>query len=293
MKYKKKLLASFAGMGGALFTTVAITGAINPPTVQQQTMKTVVNNTKDTDTAFYAHRGFDSKFPEETRSAFQGAINQGFNGAEFDVWMTKDGVPVINHDATIDRTVRGGHKGNVNSYTFAELEKFDFSKGYDNVGPQKMLSLAQFTKEFSTHFKYVNMEIKQHMDNVEVSSWNVVKSYVQAATNQWMIQSFEQNVIKAWYNLKTGTRLGLLANVFLGLKKSGIFNYITDFNPMLLTLQATPHWFAQVVKEHNLRVSVWTINSKLQWNILNTLEKVFNFHANYITDYPIFKGDFK
>jgi glycerophosphoryl diester phosphodiesterase len=49
-----------------------------------------------------AHRGGLSAHVENTLGAFRHAISAGYNGIEMDVRLTKDGVPVIHHNATLD-----------------------------------------------------------------------------------------------------------------------------------------------------------------------------------------------
>ena len=53
----------------------------------------------------FAHRGFSGEYPENTMLAFRKAYETGCDGIELDVQLTKDGVPVIMHDETIDRTL--------------------------------------------------------------------------------------------------------------------------------------------------------------------------------------------
>lgn len=50
-----------------------------------------------------AHRGYKAKFPENTVAAHRGAVEAGAHGLETDVHLTKDGVVVISHDATLKR----------------------------------------------------------------------------------------------------------------------------------------------------------------------------------------------
>ena len=71
----------------------------------------------------FAHRGFSGKYPENTMLAFQKAYEVGCDGIELDVQMTKDGVLVIMHDETIDRTTNG--TGTLRDYTYEELCQFD------------------------------------------------------------------------------------------------------------------------------------------------------------------------
>jgi len=50
------------------------------------------------------HRGASAVAPENTVAAFRKAIAVGADGIEFDVRLTKDGVPVVIHDSTLRRT---------------------------------------------------------------------------------------------------------------------------------------------------------------------------------------------
>lgn len=50
------------------------------------------------------HRGASARAPENTLAAFQLAIDVGADGIEFDVQLAKDGVPVVIHDHTLERT---------------------------------------------------------------------------------------------------------------------------------------------------------------------------------------------
>ena len=52
----------------------------------------------------YAHRGASASHPENTLAAFEAAMSLGADGIEFDVRATRDGVPVVSHDAGLHRT---------------------------------------------------------------------------------------------------------------------------------------------------------------------------------------------
>ncbi|QJB37067.1 glycerophosphodiester phosphodiesterase family protein [Chitinophaga oryzae] len=69
-----------------------------------------------------AHRLAHTNYPENSLGALQEAIRQGIDIAELDIRLTKDSVLVLMHDKTITRTT--GRKGNVSSYTYAELQQF-------------------------------------------------------------------------------------------------------------------------------------------------------------------------
>ena len=50
------------------------------------------------------HRGYCSKYPENTLVSYEAAIDLGVDAFEFDVWLSKDKVPVLMHDANAKRT---------------------------------------------------------------------------------------------------------------------------------------------------------------------------------------------
>lgn len=72
-----------------------------------------------------AHRGASYDEPENTMIAFERAIVAGADFIEFDLRMSRDGVPVVLHDSTIDRTSDGC--GRPEEWTFFELKKHNFS----------------------------------------------------------------------------------------------------------------------------------------------------------------------
>lgn len=70
------------------------------------------------------HRGYNSVAPENTLLAFRLSHEKGFKYVETDVCWTKDGIPVLLHDSTIDRTSNG--TGSISTMTYAEVLQYDF-----------------------------------------------------------------------------------------------------------------------------------------------------------------------
>lgn len=71
----------------------------------------------------FGHRGGARLGPENTRLAFARGLAAGADGVECDVRLSADGVPVLIHDATLDRTTSG--RGPVAALTAAELAALD------------------------------------------------------------------------------------------------------------------------------------------------------------------------
>ena len=70
-----------------------------------------------------AHRGGRVEAPENTLAAFRHAVQVGAQGAECDIQLSADDVPVVIHDETVDRTTNG--TGEVHTITAGELSRLD------------------------------------------------------------------------------------------------------------------------------------------------------------------------
>jgi glycerophosphoryl diester phosphodiesterase len=69
------------------------------------------------------HRGNRAHAPENTLESFAQAVVLGVDALEFDVHLSADGVPVVHHDRTLDRTTSG--TGPIAARTVAELQALD------------------------------------------------------------------------------------------------------------------------------------------------------------------------
>jgi glycerophosphoryl diester phosphodiesterase len=108
---------------------------------------------------YIAHRGYSSKYPENTRIAFQKAVEHGFKGVEFDVHITKDRKTVITHDEVLTRMTLGKENRRISEMTLKELRECDMSGEFD-VPKQTIMTLEEFCDEFSDKFELIVMELK-------------------------------------------------------------------------------------------------------------------------------------
>lgn len=80
----------------------------------------------------YAHRGGSALAPENTIPAFDRGLASGADGLELDVHLSADGVPVVHHDATLDRTTDAA--GPVTRLTAAQLARVDAGWAFEREG---------------------------------------------------------------------------------------------------------------------------------------------------------------
>ena len=81
---------------------------------------------------YYAHRGLHGEegIPENSMAAFRKAVDAGY-GIELDVQVTKDKIPVVFHDFTLQRVC--GQEGKVCDYTYEELQKFHLCRSVETI----------------------------------------------------------------------------------------------------------------------------------------------------------------
>jgi glycerophosphoryl diester phosphodiesterase len=87
----------------------------------------------------FAHRGASAALPEHTLGAYLRALEEGADGLECDVRLSRDGHVVCLHDRRLDRTSNG--TGPVSTHTLAELNRLDFGSWREGADPAPVLTL--------------------------------------------------------------------------------------------------------------------------------------------------------
>lgn len=145
-----------------------------------------------------AHRGASYYAPENTHSAFKLAIEMRAEMIELDVSLSKDGVPVVIHDETLDRTT--GTSGLVSDFTLDELKYLEtgswFSTKYADEPFPTLEEVLKYTKDAIA----VNIEIKTEAvtDYAEAGIVEMVLKLIKAAglEDQVIISSFDYRVMR-------------------------------------------------------------------------------------------------
>ena len=118
-----------------------------------------------------AHRGASGYAPEHTFAAYDLAVEQGADYLEQDLQLTADGVLVVLHDATLDRTARGpagSCTGPVSEKTLAQIQECDVGSWFNEAHPERadpayvglrIPTLEQVLDRYATDVRYY-IEIK-------------------------------------------------------------------------------------------------------------------------------------
>lgn len=163
-----------------------------------------------------AHRGFSGKYPENTMRAFIEAVEVGCDGIETDLQMTKDGVIVICHDETIDRTTNG--TGYIAEYNYKDLCKFDAGIKYGrDFGNEKIPTLNEFFEYIKDKKLYLNLELKNNIIQYENMEEKVIeKIYEYQLQNNIILSSFNHYSMVKVKEIDSNIKTGLLyaANLY-------------------------------------------------------------------------------
>ncbi len=103
------------------------------------------------------HRGARANAPENTLSAFKKAMEYGADGVEFDVFLSQDGIPVVIHDETVDRTTDG--HGAVWDLSAKELSQLNAAKNFPEFAKEGVPTLVQVL-EVLPDGAIINVELK-------------------------------------------------------------------------------------------------------------------------------------
>ena len=217
------------------------------------------------------HRGW-YEAPENTLSAYRESYNHGFKYVECDVQFTKDGVAVLLHDDTIDRTSNGS--GILSQMTYAELLQYDFS--YDSSDTthdfsayrgEKIPTFVEFIalcKELGLH-PYI--EIKGNLTSSEAEQLvKIVADADMLDSVSWL--GFSGDALAKIVNVDPTARLvWVLSDTYdTKLASNSIpyaeANLMTGENEVVFDIYYTNvnQSMVDLLKSKNIPLEVWTVN---------------------------------
>ncbi|XP_073351177.1 glycerophosphodiester phosphodiesterase 1-like [Pagrus major] len=142
-----------------------------------------------------AHRGGGHDAPENTLAAIREASRNGATGVELDLSFTADGVPVLMHDETLDRTTNGS--GPVSKVQFVQLKRLDAAVRHrlkDKFSGEKVPTLQEAVEECIRHQLTIFFDVKDQPDKAASVLHQMYKKFP-VLYNSSIVSSFEPKVI--------------------------------------------------------------------------------------------------
>lgn len=227
--------------------------------------------------AYYAHRGLhdnQTAAPENSMMAFRKAVEEGY-GIELDVQLTKDGIPVIFHDATLERMCKV--PGKVRQMTYQQLQKMHLLDT-----EEKIPTLEEFLRMVDGKVPLI-VELKEEW--TDLSLCPAVQEQLSAYKGIYCIESFNPLVL-LWYRRYCGKVMrGQLSTNFRkdGGYKSVLYFFLTHLLTNWLTAPDFIAYNCLFKKEPGRRICrklyknlavAWTVKSEEQ---LECLKKDFDW----------------
>ena len=238
------------------------------------------------------HRGASGLAPENTLAAFSLAVALGADGVEMDVQLSRDGQPVVMHDARVSRTTNG--RGSVSRLTLAQLQRLDAGSWFEkrlSRRPRVRAMLQRISAEVGADIPHyagepvpsledvllllkpaglerIYVELKGNTQNQQ-GLLNSILSLVlkQGVERSTTLLSFDHALIRQVKAVATGVRTAALfpargrrlistRSIIRTAENAGVDEVALHFG---LATQRSVEAF----HERGLSVSVWTANSKL------------------------------
>ena len=150
-------------------------------------------------TKIYGHRGAKGMYPENTLLSFKKAIDQGVDGLELDVHLTKDGEVVVIHDETLDRTTSG--TGWIKDLTLAEIKQVSAGSKFSHFPYYQ----AEWDKEQVPTLKEV----------LELLEPYPIELNIELKTNEVVYEKIEEKVHELVQKYGSGRRSFILLSICL------------------------------------------------------------------------------
>ncbi len=216
-----------------------------------------------------AHRGASAYAPENTIGAFRLAHELGADGIELDVQLTRDKIPIVLHDDTVDRTTNG--KGRVSDLTIAEIALLDAGgwKTEDYRG-EPIPTLAQVFDGLADWLRpvgharpcLINVELKTEYfftDGLEQQVLNVIARY--GLQDRILLSSFSPLSLHRARSINRSLPRGMLydSTLPLHLRKAWL-RFWADPQAMHPEAPMIDTAYMSWAQQKKLQVNAWTVD---------------------------------
>ncbi|MFF0485317.1 glycerophosphodiester phosphodiesterase [Streptomyces sp. NPDC004435] len=244
-----------AAVAGAALCVPLVTAPAPTPAAAPSPVLTVI-----------AHRGASSTAPENTLVAGEVARRAGVEWIENDVRPSRDGVPYVLHDATVDRTTDG--TGPVRSLTSARLDALDAGSWFAPAfAGARVPTLAAQLTDLRERGGRLLLEVKGPHTEAEVA--RIVRDVRERGmADRVVVQSFDVVSLEHARKLAPELPRALLrdlldADPVAVSRELGLTGYhVSDQG-----LSARPGAVAEL-HAAGVAVNVWTVNDPARWRVL-------------------------
>jgi glycerophosphoryl diester phosphodiesterase len=195
-------------------------------------------------------------------AAFREALAVGADGIEFDVRLTRDGVPVVIHDSTLRRTA--GLPSRVADLTFTEISKIDVGSWFAaTFANETVPSLAELFTLFQSNNStlYLEMKCDSPAEQRPLAEACVRAIEEHSLKERVVVECFQLPAIKILKEIDPDIKTVALFDSVLTTKER-VINQATEVGASALALhhRLARGSLVQKAKAAGLHVAVWTVD---------------------------------
>ena len=208
------------------------------------------------------HRGVKNLCPENTLESINKAFDLGLTYIEVDVKISKDEIPILLHDDTLDRTTNGN--GLVVNFNYEDLKKLDageffYNKKTDNFIPK----LADVLKLCEIRNGNINIELKPNKSFEKINVRKIFELTKDIEDFEIFYSTFDINSFTEISNLFLNSNRSFLLDSF---DEYSLVDYISisekyNANICGLNIETISKEIIEKIKEKNLLVTVFSENN--------------------------------
>ena len=211
------------------------------------------------DVLIFGHRGASAYAPMNTIPAFELAYEQGADGIELDVHLTKDGELIIVHDFTVDHTTNS--EGLVTEKTLEVLKSLDAGSWFDKKFTGTRLPTLGEVFEAVGDKLYINVEIKtlsRVSDGTEQAVATCIKKH--NMSERVIVSSFNPMALKRFRAIAPEIPLGYLIHPATVSDISELVLQPDEYEALHPLYEMIDDDYLAFAKENNLVINTWTVN---------------------------------
>uniref|UniRef100_A0A665V4T3 Glycerophosphodiester phosphodiesterase 1-like n=1 Tax=Echeneis naucrates TaxID=173247 RepID=A0A665V4T3_ECHNA len=246
-----------------------------PPVPAEQAGRVLRPGAPPGDVPVVAHRAGSHDAPENTLAAIREASRNGATGVELDLSFTADGVPVLMHDDTVDRTTNGS--GPISKLQIVQLRRLDAAAHHrlkDKFSGEKVPTLQEAVEECIRHQLTIFFDVKGQADKMRQTDPNVVTALTH---RPWRLSRFSDGTprtLSTWGQLWTG-----ILDILLDWAHHHILWKLCGVSAILVQKDFISLDYVQYWAERGVEVVGWTVNTAVEKDYYQNLLKI-----GYITD---------
>ncbi len=197
----------------------------------------------------YAHRGASRDYPEHTEAAYLAAVAQGADGFECDLRLSRDEIPVLWHDASMQR--QAGHPGLISELNYREIL---------NIYPE-VLTLNQFLDIALAHQKGLFLETKHPV----ISGNRIEELVAQIVGDRNILESVDLSILSfSWSAIEKLKRINpSISRTYLISPRSlwlqARYSSADQLAPGIEQMRRNPALVAEIHKVGK-KVAIWTVD---------------------------------